>query len=149
MPPKAVVEKEQQWHTTQGKSLQKEMKRRQLANIAWVILTDLLEELVVESAAALHAEGGCEFPDKTTHFPLKRLIFPLKRLVFARNLGGVSMQFGDEILLSSIRGACFSIVFCCLCAKNDRFARCVPVVRGKSKDGCERSVFNGRILISY
>lgn len=82
VPPKAVVEKEQQWHETQGKSLQKEMKRRQLANIAWVVLTELVEEVVVESATALHKEVG--------------------------NLGGVSMQFGDDILLSSIRSVCQS-----------------------------------------
>jgi hypothetical protein len=82
VPQQETVEQEQQWWKTQGKSLQKEVKRRQLANIAWVVLNELVEEVVVATVEEIDKDIGA--------------------------LGGLSRQFGDDILLSSIRNVCQS-----------------------------------------
>lgn len=77
------VAREKQWWQTQGKSLEKEIKQRQLANTAWLVLDDLIEEVVAATVADIDKDIDA--------------------------LAGLSRQSGDDILLSSIRGVCQSI----------------------------------------
>lgn len=82
VPQHDLVAREKQWWETQGKSLKKEVKQRQLANAAWLVLDDLVEEVLAEAVEVIDKDIGA--------------------------LAGLSRQYGNDLLLSSIRSVCQS-----------------------------------------
>jgi hypothetical protein len=80
--PREAVESERRWWETQGLSLRKDLKRRELADQAWRVLGSLVEEVVQDSVRGLHTE-----------------IYELHEM---------AQSVGRHILLSCVQKACAS-----------------------------------------
>jgi hypothetical protein len=80
IPPRQAVESEKRWWETHGDSLRKDLVRRKRGDVAWVILSSLVAEVVAESLRELHDE--------------------------AYKLKGAAQQLGGDILLDCVQRVC-------------------------------------------
>ena len=105
VPPRDTVEKEEQWWKTQGQTLQKEMRRRKLANLAWQVLSELTEELVVSTVGEIDKEIAA-LGSASSKVSDGILLSSIDKVCASRDASQVSSAH-DEIAKQAVAGACF------------------------------------------